>query len=91
MQMHETLVEDLDFEVLVPGHTQLLATKDHINTNLEFTQSVMDNARNALETYEPDPVQSCVDTTISQWEGRLDNLEEYMTEHCTVMIEYLSD
>jgi glyoxylase-like metal-dependent hydrolase (beta-lactamase superfamily II) len=91
MQMHETLVDDLDFEVLVPGHTQLLATKDHINTNLEFTQSVMANARNALETSEPDPVQSCVDTTISQWEGRLDNLEEYMTEHCTVMIEYLGD
>ena len=90
MKMHEVLVEDLDFEVLVSGHTQLLATKDHINTNLEFTQDVMTNAQNALDTSQPDPVQACSDSTISQWQGRLDNLDEYMTEHCTVMVEYLS-
>jgi glyoxylase-like metal-dependent hydrolase (beta-lactamase superfamily II) len=87
--MHETLLEDLDFDVLVSGHTQLLATKDHISTNLEFTQDVMENAGQALEASEADPVQACVDATISQWEGRLGNLEEYMTEHCTAMVEYL--
>jgi glyoxylase-like metal-dependent hydrolase (beta-lactamase superfamily II) len=90
MAMHETLVDDFDFDVLVAGHTELLATKDHVNTNLEFTQDVMDNAQQALDASEDDPVQACVDSTISQWEGRLDNLEEYMTEHCTVMVEYLA-
>ena len=89
IQMHETLMKDLDFDVLVSGHTLLLATKDHIKTNLEFTQDVMANARNALDTSQPDPVQSCSDTTITQWQGRLSNLEEYMTEHCTAMIEFL--
>jgi glyoxylase-like metal-dependent hydrolase (beta-lactamase superfamily II) len=91
MAMHDTLMEDFDFEVLVSGHTQLLATKDHLSTNLEFTQDVMENARQALETSQPDPVQACSDSTVSQWEGRLDNLEEYMTEHCTVMVEYLGE
>jgi glyoxylase-like metal-dependent hydrolase (beta-lactamase superfamily II) len=89
MAMHEKLLDDFDFDVLVSGHTQLLATKDHIRTNLEFTQNVMENARQALESSQPDPVQACSDSTISQWQGRLANLEEYMTEHCTAMIEYL--
>ena len=90
MAMHETLNADFDFDVLIAGHTQLLATKDSVNTNLEFTQDVMDNAQQALDASETDPVQACVDATITQWEGRLDNLEEYMTEHCTVMVEYLT-
>lgn len=89
IEMHHRLVEDFDFAVLVSGHTQLLATKDHIDTNLKFTQDVMENAREALETSESDAVQTCSDTTKRQWEGRLGNLDEFMTEHCTAMIEYL--
>jgi len=89
MEMHHRVVEDFDFTVLVSGHTQLLATKEHVDTNLEFTQDVMDNARQALDTSQSDPVQSCSELTIDQWEGRLGNLEEFMTEHCTAMIEYL--
>lgn len=89
MEMHHRVLEDFDFSVLVSGHTQLLATKEHVTTNLEFTQDVMDNARQALDTSQSDPVQGCSELTIDQWVGRLGNLEEFMTEHCTVMIEYL--
>jgi glyoxylase-like metal-dependent hydrolase (beta-lactamase superfamily II) len=90
IEMHRTLLEDFDFAVLVSGHTQLLATKENVNTNLEFTLDVMENSRQALETSTgPDAIKSCSDITVSQWEGRLGNLEEFMSEHCTAMIEYL--
>lgn len=67
IEMHRRLVEDFDFAVLVSGHTQLLATKEHVNTNLEFTLDVMENARQALESSTgSDAVKSCSDMTISQ-------------------------
>lgn len=91
IEMHSRLVEDFDFAVLVSGHTQLLATKEHVNTNLEFTRDVMENSRQALNTSQSTAVQTCSDLTLNQWEGRLGNLEEFMTEHCTVMVEYLHE
>lgn len=90
IETHDTLVEDFDFEVLISGHTQLLATKEHVNTNKQFTLDVMENARTALQTPDTDPAQSCAELTIKQWEGRLGNLDEFMVEHCNAMISYLS-
>ena len=72
------------------GHTQLLATKNHVMTNKQFTLDVMENARQAMEMEGGDPVQTCANLTIDQWQGRLGNLDEFMTEHCNAMIEYLS-
>jgi glyoxylase-like metal-dependent hydrolase (beta-lactamase superfamily II) len=88
---HDTLVEDFDFDIMVSGHTGTLATKEHIKTNKQFTLDIMENAKNALQVQNSDPVQTCVDATIKQWSGRLEKLDEFMVEHCTAMINYLSE
>jgi len=88
LQTHDTL-QEYDFDVLVSGHTQILATKEHLATNKQFTLDVMENARIALEG-DSDTVQACVDATTEQWTGKLEKLDEFMTEHCTAMINYLS-
>lgn len=91
LKTHDTLVEDFDFDVLISGHTQILGTKEHMKTNKQFTLDVMENARKALQMPDSDAVQSCVDATIQQWEGKLGNLDEFMAEHCTAMINYVSE
>lgn len=90
LQTHDTL-QELDFDVLISGHTNLLATKEHINTNKQFTLDVMENAKTALDTPDSDPVETCANLTIEQWTGRLANLDEFMADHCTAMIDYLSE
>jgi hypothetical protein len=89
LEAHDTLAEDFDFEVLISGHTQMLATKDHLATNKQFTLDVMENARQAMQSGEANPAQVCADNTTEQWQGRLQNLDEFMIEHCTAMINYL--
>lgn len=91
LEAHDTLAEDFDFDVLVSGHTQLLATKDHIATNKQFTLDVMENAREALQSSDADAAQACADRTIEEWQGRLGSLDEFMIDHCTAMIDYLSE
>lgn len=91
LEAHDTLTEDFDFDVLVSGHTQLLATKDHIATNKQFTLDVMENAREALQSSDSDAAQACADRTIEEWQGRLGSLDEFMIDHCTAMINYLSE
>jgi glyoxylase-like metal-dependent hydrolase (beta-lactamase superfamily II) len=88
IEAHDTLTEDFDFDALIAGHTQMLATKDDVMTNKQFTLDVMENARQALES-DQDAAQTCADLTIEQWEGRLGNLDEFMIEHCNAMIDYL--
>jgi glyoxylase-like metal-dependent hydrolase (beta-lactamase superfamily II) len=87
LKTHDVL-ESFDFDVLISGHTNLLATKENIKTNKQFTESVMENAENALES--SDPVGNCAQTTIEKWEGKLENLETFMTDHCIAMISYLN-
>ena len=89
LETHDIL-KTFDFDVLLTGHTNLLATKDHISTNKKFTQSIMDNAKDALDSGDPNPVDVCVTNTIQQWEGKLGNLDAFMKDHCTAMIEYLN-
>ena len=91
LKAHDTLAEDFDFDVLVSGHTQLLASKDHIATNKQFTLDVMENAREAMQSSGADAAQACSDRTIEQWQGRLGSLDEFMIDHCTAMIDYLSE
>lgn len=88
LKSHDVLL-DFDFEVLISGHTGLLATKNHVETNKIFTLDVMQNAKNALDSLDPNPIETCTTNTINQWEGRLGNLDTFMTDHCNAMIEYL--
>ena len=90
LKAHDTLIEDFDFDVLVSGHEQILGTKEHIKTDKEFVLSVMANTQLAMELVSEDEVIStCVDMTIEQWQGKLTNLDRFMTEDCTAMKQYL--
>jgi len=80
----------LDFDVLVSGHTGILATKDHIKQNKQFTLDVMDNIKNTMDLVESTQVvEKCVELTTEQWTGKLNNLDEFMPEHCQAMKDYL--
>ena len=88
LETHDIL-KTFDFDVLLTGHTDLMATKDHITTNKEFTQSIMDNAQDALNSGDSDPADTCSTNSIAQWEGKLSNLDSFMVDHCNAMIEHL--
>ena len=49
LQAHDILLEDYDFDVLISGHEEILATKQHIQTNKEFALDVMNNAITAQQ------------------------------------------
>ena len=90
IKTHDILVNDFDFDVLISGHTGILATKDHIKTNKEFAMDVMNNVQNAIFLSGPDTaVEKCVEITTKQWNDRLDGLDEFMMEHCQAMKDYL--
>ncbi len=90
IKAHDTLVEDFDFEVLISGHEQILGSKEHIKTDKEFVLSVLNNTKKAIEIVSEDEIIStCVDMTIEQWQGKLDNLDQYMREHCIAAKEHL--
>ena len=90
LQTHDILINDFDFDVLVSGHTGILATKDHIKQNKQFAMDVMDNIKEAVTLVGSDnAVEKCVEITTEQWQGRLNNLDEYMTEHCQAMKDYV--
>ena len=91
IKAHDTLVNDFDFDMLISGHMEILGTKAHIKTDKEFIFSVMDNIKYSMETVSSDEViQTCVDMTIEEWQGRLVELEVYMADHCTAMQKYVS-
>ena len=78
-------------DVLVSGHTGILATKDHIKQNKEFALDGMDNIKDAIDMVGSDQaVERCVETTTEQWTGKLNNLDELMTEHCQAMKDYVA-
>jgi len=92
IKAHDTLVNDFDFDVLISGHEKILGTKQHIKTDKEFVFSVMDNVKQAMtETESASEITAkCVDLTIDQWSGKLGNLEQFMTENCQAMNDYVS-
>ena len=49
LAIHDILLEKYDFEVLVPAHEQILATKDHLKTNKQFVLDVMTNVVKAQQ------------------------------------------
>ena len=84
------LINDFDFDVLVSGHTGILATKEHVKQNKQFTLDVMNNIKNAMILVGSDKVvEKCVEITTEQWQGKLNNLNEFMIEHCQAMKNYL--
>ena len=90
LQTHDMLINDFDFDVFVSGHTGILATKDHIKQNKQFALDVMDNVKEAITLVGSDnAVEKCVDLTTEQWTGKLNNLDEFMTEHCQAMRDYV--
>ena len=91
LNTHDILVNEFDFDVFVSGHTGILATKDHIKQNKEFALNVMDNVKDAIDTVGSDQaVEKCVEMTTQQWTGKLNNLDEFMTEHCQAMKDYVT-
>jgi hypothetical protein len=90
LQTHDNLIDNFDFDVLISGHTNLLATKDDIATNKQFTLDVMENARMAIQNGTANPEELCADMTTQQWEGRLNNLDAFMIDHCTAMVKHVS-
>ena len=90
LQTHDMLINDFDFDVLISGHTGILATKEHIKQNKQFALDVMDNVKEAITLVGSDKVvEKCVELTTEQWTGKLDNLNEFMTEHCQAMKDYV--
>ena len=49
----------------------------------------MDNAQNALDSGDSNPVDTCATNSITQWEGKLGNLDAFMADHCNAMIEHI--
>ena len=92
IRAHDTLVNDFDFDVLISGHEKILGTKQHIKTDKEFVFSVMDNVKQAMNKTEStsEIIEKCVESTIDQWSGKLGNLEQFMTENCLAMNDYVS-
>ena len=90
LQTHDVLINDFNFDVLVSGHTGILATKDHIKQNKQFTLDVMENIREAIALVgSDDAVKKCVELTTKQWTGKLNNLDEFMLEHCQAMKDHI--
>lgn len=90
LKTHDILINDFDFDVLISGHTGILATKDHIKQNKEFALDVMNNVKDAIDVIGSDhAVERCVKTTTEQWLGKLNNLDEFMTEHCQAMKDHI--
>ena len=92
IKAHDTLINDFDFDVLISGHEKILGTKQHIKTDKEFVFSVMDNVKQAMNETESvnEIIAKCVESTIDQWSGKLGTLEQFMTEHCQAMNDYVS-
>ena len=87
LKTHDVL-QTFDYTVLISGHTELLATKKHVETNKMFTQSIMDDAKAGLESGNA-ALETCVSDSLAQWEGKLGNLDAFMADHCNAMIKYL--
>ncbi len=90
LQAHDILIEEYDFNVLIPGHTEILATKTHLETNRAFILSIQEIVQQAIESVPSDEViQKCIDMTITQWNGILENLEDRVEANCQKMEEYV--
>jgi glyoxylase-like metal-dependent hydrolase (beta-lactamase superfamily II) len=90
LQAHDVLIEEYDFNVLIPGHTEILATKAHLETNRAFILSMQEIMLQAIESVPSDEViQTCIDMTITQWNGILENLEDRVGANCQKMEEYV--
>jgi len=90
LQAHDLLIEEYDFNVLIPGHTEILATKTHLETNRAFILSMQEIVQQAIESLPSNEViQTCVDMTIAQWDAVLDNLEDRVAANCQKMEEYV--
>jgi len=54
-----------------------------------FSNSLEDNAQDALDSGDFNPADTCAVNSIVQWEGKLGNLDAFMVDHYNAMIEYL--
>ena len=91
MQAHDFLIEEYDFNVMIPGHTEILATKTHLETNRDFILSMQEIVLQARDSLTPGEVfQACIDMTIAQWDGILDNLEDRVAANCAKIENFVA-
>jgi glyoxylase-like metal-dependent hydrolase (beta-lactamase superfamily II) len=48
---HDTMLE-INPALIISGHTEILATTDHVETNKEFTMNVLENTNTAFQTVD---------------------------------------
>lgn len=90
VQAHDTLLENYDFDVLIPGHTEILASKAHLETNKAFTLSMRDIVEEARRAGDSaDLTQICIDQSIAEWADKLDNVADRASANCRAMIQYV--
>lgn len=89
-QAHDILIEEFNFNVLIPGHTEILATKAHVETNKALVLSMKEIVQEAIASGPSDEVvQTCIEQTIEQWNGLLENLEDRSPANCQKMADHL--
>ena len=90
LQAHDLIIEEYDFNVLIPGHTEILATKAHLETNRAFILSMQEIVLKAVDSVSPgEVIQTCIDQTIAQWDEILDHLEDRVAANCAKMQEFV--
>jgi glyoxylase-like metal-dependent hydrolase (beta-lactamase superfamily II) len=90
LQAHDVILENFDFDLLIAGHTQILGTKAHLETNKAFTLSMLEIVKQAILSGPEDQViQTCFDGTVEQWTGVLANLENRVMANCQAMANYV--
>ena len=90
VRAHDTLLENYDFDVLIPGHTELLATKSHLETNKSFTLSMRNIVEEAMGVgNSAEMTQTCIDKSIAEWSNKLANVADRAQANCRAMIQFV--
>ncbi len=78
---HDVILDEFDFEYLLPGHGQILGSRDHVKTNKEFAFGVMDNAAAAMQQVDAAALsQESWQEGAAAYEGYLRELERVCAE-----------
>ena len=90
--VHDKLLA-MDWDIMISGHEPILGTPEHLKFNKEFTLAVLDNAKTAIQTTQPnanyfgDLANKCAELTVAQYSD-LKDIEVYPVENCVTMVFY---
>ena len=91
IEVHDVLLEEYDFNVLVAGHTAILGTKAHLETNKAFVLSLREIVEQAIESGpSSEVIQTCVAIATEQWGGILANVPDRVDASCQAMESFVS-